>query len=194
MSVQKTPSDPPSIIPLRSSTPLSTHEYGAGPSRWRTETREDVDGGIDGYDERTRTVSTSEGKKVTFRSPAPTPSTSVALNDMVNSIEPIPSPTRASSPEKQPTAQRPSAPSRSSTSQSYSSRRSLSTRRSYLHNGSQRSPTSPTESDGSLSAQSYLPPPNSWSEMAADDLIANIGPKERTRQEVLYEIVSSEER
>jgi hypothetical protein len=30
--------------------------------------------------------------------------------------------------------------------------------------------------------------------MAADDLIANLGPRERTRQEVLYEIVSSEER
>lgn len=30
--------------------------------------------------------------------------------------------------------------------------------------------------------------------MAADDLIANLGPRERTRQEVLWEIVSSEER
>jgi hypothetical protein len=30
--------------------------------------------------------------------------------------------------------------------------------------------------------------------MAEDDLIANLGPRERTRQEVLWEIVSSEER
>ena len=56
------------------------------------------------------------------------------------------------------------------------------------------SPTPSEHSLGSFSTQSYLPQPNSWSEMAEDDLIANLGPKERTRQEVLYEIVSSEER
>lgn len=201
ISVQKTPSDSPSIVPLRSSTPLSSHEYGAGPSRQKAVIRDDGDGGFEGYSERTRTVSASEGKKVTFRSPAPTPTTSIALNDMINPVEPSPShsptyTTRAPSPDKQTNGQpsRPSAPSRSSTAQSYSSRRSLSTRKSYLYSSSQQSPTSPTESDGSLSSKSYLPPPNSWSEMAADDLIANIGPRERTRQEVLYEIVSSEER
>jgi hypothetical protein len=30
--------------------------------------------------------------------------------------------------------------------------------------------------------------------MAEEELIANLGPRERTRQEVLWEIVSSEER
>ena len=30
--------------------------------------------------------------------------------------------------------------------------------------------------------------------MAEEELIANLGPKERTRQEVLFEIVNSEER
>ena len=30
--------------------------------------------------------------------------------------------------------------------------------------------------------------------MAEEELIANLGPRERTRQEVLFEIVSSEER
>jgi hypothetical protein len=34
----------------------------------------------------------------------------------------------------------------------------------------------------------------SWSEMAEGDLIDNLSPRERTRQEVLWEIVSSEER
>ncbi|KAL9932057.1 hypothetical protein V8E36_009118 [Tilletia maclaganii] len=34
----------------------------------------------------------------------------------------------------------------------------------------------------------------SWSEMTEDDLVANLGPRERTRQEVLWEIVASEER
>ena len=56
------------------------------------------------------------------------------------------------------------------------------------------SPTPSEQSLAGMSTRSYLPPPNSWSEMAEDDLIANLGPRERTRQEVLWEIVSSEER
>ena len=34
----------------------------------------------------------------------------------------------------------------------------------------------------------------SWSENAEEDLVSNLGPRERTRQEVLWEIVASEER
>jgi hypothetical protein len=34
----------------------------------------------------------------------------------------------------------------------------------------------------------------SWSEAAESDLVSNLGPRERTRQEVLWEIVASEER
>jgi len=34
----------------------------------------------------------------------------------------------------------------------------------------------------------------SWSESAEEDLVSNLGPRERTRQEVLWEIVASEER
>ena len=37
-------------------------------------------------------------------------------------------------------------------------------------------------------------PPASWSEAAEEDLVAHIGPRERARQEVLWEIVASEER
>ena len=36
--------------------------------------------------------------------------------------------------------------------------------------------------------------PASWSEHTEVDLVANLGSRERTRQEVLFEIVSSEER
>ena len=36
--------------------------------------------------------------------------------------------------------------------------------------------------------------PASWSEHTEVDLVANLGSRERTRQEVLLEIVSSEER
>ncbi|KAI0065441.1 Dbl homology domain-containing protein [Artomyces pyxidatus] len=41
---------------------------------------------------------------------------------------------------------------------------------------------------------SSVMPPASWSEGAEEDLVSNIGPRERTRQEVLWEIVASEER
>jgi hypothetical protein len=37
-------------------------------------------------------------------------------------------------------------------------------------------------------------PPVSWSEGAEEDLVIHLGPRERTRQEVLWEIVTSEER
>lgn len=55
----------------------------------------------------------------------------------------------------------------------------------------------PAPSEGSSRAASttgYLPQAQSWSDMVGDDLVANLGPKERARQEVLWEIVSSEER
>lgn len=35
---------------------------------------------------------------------------------------------------------------------------------------------------------------SSWSEVTEDDLVSNLGSRERTRQEVLFEIISSEER
>ena len=37
-------------------------------------------------------------------------------------------------------------------------------------------------------------PPASWGEGVEEDLVTNLGPRERTRQEVLWEIVASEER
>jgi hypothetical protein len=37
-------------------------------------------------------------------------------------------------------------------------------------------------------------PPASWNEGAEEDLVTHLGPRERTRQEVLWEIVASEER
>nr|XP_019050493.1 hypothetical protein I302_00928 [Kwoniella bestiolae CBS 10118]OCF29423.1 hypothetical protein I302_00928 [Kwoniella bestiolae CBS 10118] len=193
---------------------------------------------------RTRTVSASGdiherpgGKKVTFRSPVPTPTTSVVLDEATkdeyerrgSSSSSSPSKRASTSALKPPSAQAQSS-ARPGTSQSSNSARprptsrqtspflpSLAIRPSAFRkaslppltsNGSNgptsTSPTkssttilSPTPSDastGGMSNMSYLPQPNSWSEMAEDDLIANLGPKERTRQEVLWEIVSSEER
>lgn len=83
---------------------------------------------------------------------------------------------------------------------SYSLQRPFTSRKSSLPPQlSQPGSASPTKSTFSRtpsesSTRSYLAPPNSWSEMAEEDLVANLGPRERTRQEVLWEIVSSEER
>ena len=44
------------------------------------------------------------------------------------------------------------------------------------------------------SAGGSFMPPASWSEGAEEDLVSNLGYRERTRQEVLWEIVASEER
>jgi hypothetical protein len=179
--------------------------------------------------ERGRTISAGEavGKKVTFRSPAPTTATSVLRDDAVatggraegselpgNGV-PLNSPTKASG--KSARSIIPDLRSRPASRNSLSGPvRPVTTRKSSLpplsairppsssHSQSQPSSTSPTksstlsptpsDSSTALSTRSYLPPPNSWSEMAEEDLIANLGPRERTRQEVLWEIVSSEER
>ena len=176
------------------------------------------------------------GKKVTFRSPVPTPPMSVIfdqgpqhlhaimendherINDMVESKHSVQGSFRKKFSATAKLVQ-PHPPSLSSTTQAVPSSRSRSIDRqsvpvlarkpSLPHprnhssslasaiSASKSSVPSPTPSDalaGASSARSYLPPPNSWSEMAGKELIANIGPKERTRQEVLWEIVSSEER
>lgn len=164
---------------------------------------------------RARTLSGENAgvKKVTFRSPAPTPATSLVLEEMPM-YDTEAEAARGSSQTDPGTSIRPavnhqlprppSASSRSASRQSFpNAPKSIITRKPSLPGSSQpsMSPTksmlSPTPSEQSLagmSTRSYLPPPNSWSEMAEDDLIANLGPRERTRQEVLWEIVSSEER
>lgn len=45
-----------------------------------------------------------------------------------------------------------------------------------------------------MSSMSGIQAAASWSEVAEEDLVSNLGPRERTRQEVLFEIVASEER
>ncbi|KAK6907462.1 hypothetical protein I203_101456 [Kwoniella mangroviensis CBS 8507] len=182
------------------------------------------------------------GKKVTFRSPAPTPTTSVVLDQATkidferrgssSSIAGGTSPSKRASTSalKPPSASQTDRPGTSQSTNSTNKRprptsrqtspflpslviRPTAFRKASLPplgfnthgNGTtSSSPTkssttilSPTPSDastGAMSNMSYLPQPNSWSEMAEDDLIANLGPKERTRQEVLWEIVSSEDR
>lgn len=45
-----------------------------------------------------------------------------------------------------------------------------------------------------MSGMSAIQAAASWSEAAEHDLVSNLGPRERNRQEVLWEIVASEER
>ncbi|WVR03734.1 hypothetical protein IAU60_000729 [Kwoniella sp. DSM 27419] len=186
-----------------------------------------------------------QGKKVTFRSPVPTPTVSVVLDDAINlgmqedkrggiirseaeqsNHVPGSSPSKLKSPPDIDSSLRPSTaqslhPSRprpisrqtspflpsslalrppSSTarkasmpamSTSSSAQRSATSSPTKRH--SLLSPT-PSESSTAGGSRGFIPQPNSWSEMAAQDLVANLGHQERTRQEVLWEIVSSEER
>ncbi|WVQ93515.1 hypothetical protein IAU59_000589 [Kwoniella sp. CBS 9459] len=257
--------EPPSIVPLRSPSPLTATSPFLGESHRPHSvhgTLRDMEvSPVIGWDDGTgrgRTVSASgehgqglapggsavAGKKVTFRSPAPTPTASVVLDEAVNlhvpddrgraSSRSSATRTNSHSPTKRhsTSALKPGIPSsfsRPPTAQSTHSARprptsrqtspflpSLAARPQALRKASlpplsrsaftptpgSSSPTkssmmmSPTPSDVSTGAstRSYIAAPNSWSEMAEAELIANLGPKERTRQEVLWEIVSSEER
>ena len=55
-------------------------------------------------------------------------------------------------------------------------------------------PITPLSSMSNNSSGSHILAAQSWSEVTEDDLVSNIGSRERTRQEVLFEIISSEER
>lgn len=159
---------------------------------------------------RNRTLSENHaegpGKKVTFRSPVPTPISS-ALLDVIQPPRPSPSPPVAgpsSPPDPRP---RPRISSRQSLPQTTRknsmppltsirpSRPTSASFRSVSPSKTMSPPGTPSELQSlAPSTQSYLAQPNSWSEMAEEELIANLGPRERNRQEVLWEIVSSEER
>ena len=230
---------PAQSLPQRSLTPIAAmHSQSSSSASDSTRPRSalgQLEGDVEvwnGADEHGgRTVSASgevAGKKVTFRSPAPTPTTSVVLEDFAQ-LRPDPTSegsrgrkgskmegerSASASPKKPPVPPRTSKPTLPTRSSLPTAPMFVSSRKSSLQPARRVSqhtvppqplpafPTkssvlSPTPSDvsaGSASARSYLPPPNSWSEMAEQDLIANLGPKERTRQEVLWEIVSSEER
>lgn len=157
------------------------------------------------HEGRVQERSTTESRRVTFdsttmpRSLSFSSDTSQADPSTVHSRLPSPTGNRASSSVTQP---RP-ASKRMFSLPPLSSLRSASRPASPRSGsfGGRTSPTksiiSPTPSDfshASSSAKSYLPQAQSWSDMAGEDLISNLGPKERTRQEVLWEIVSSEER
>jgi hypothetical protein len=152
-------------------------------------------------------------KKVVFLSPPPTPSAQErSLPDTPgNGTAPaqLPAKTTLSRPQSSPHGKDP----RGSTSTAASSSKTdLPSARVSVKATSTRSVTSPAPSKGLDAASlhqslrsgtpysqmsqnsSRILAAASWSEGAEEDLVSNLGPRERTRQEVLWEILASEER
>ncbi|GJE90853.1 Dbl domain-containing protein [Phanerochaete sordida] len=149
-------------------------------------------------------------KKVAFLSPPPTPGPSAD--------RPLPSntPTPGNSGPSKTTVSRFQAAhvkdTRGSTSTAASSRTDVASTMKTAKAGSTRAASSPYPrgyGDGAsihqslrsgtpysqmTHASSRILSAQSWSEGAEEDLVSNIGQRERTRQEVLWEIVASEER
>lgn len=148
-------------------------------------------------------------KKVAFLSPPPTPGP--------NADHPLPSdtPTPGNSGPSKTTVSRFQAAhgkdTRGSTSTAASSRTDIASTMKTAKPGSTRAASSPyprgydgasihqslrsgTPYSQMTHASSRILSAQSWSEGAEEDLVCNIGQRERTRQEVLWEIVASEER
>lgn len=157
-------------------------------------------------------------KKVAFKSPPPTPTAAdpaPGLSDENTSTTPTETSTKAALTRHQSsTAKEPrGSVSTATTTTAASSKvdvvttakpvpKSASVRATspYLYKtmdiGSAHSIRSPTPYS-TMSAQtssSHILSATSWSEVTEEDLVSNIGSRERTRQEVLFEIISSEER
>lgn len=71
---------------------------------------------------------------------------------------------------------------------------STSTSASSVHSARVRARTAPGIETGGLDHARFCAVRQSWSEITEEDLVQNLSPRERTRQEVLWEIVSSEDR
>ncbi|KAI0256763.1 hypothetical protein BJV78DRAFT_1166822 [Lactifluus subvellereus] len=160
-------------------------------------------------------ISTTNGsndvpKKVAFLSPPPTPSSLGADRPLPDDASTTNKSTVARSPPMHPRDPRGSTSTAASTSRTDvgSSKNSTQTVKATTTR-SVAPPCSAKPSYGdaasihqslrsgtpfSQKSMSSVIPPASWSEGAEEDLVTHLGPRERTRQEVLWEIVASEER
>ncbi|EJT48448.1 hypothetical protein A1Q1_02580 [Trichosporon asahii var. asahii CBS 2479] len=156
-------------------------------------------------------VSFDNVKKVAFQSPSrgtDTPPPTASETDLRRATLParVPSRRQSGSPTRHllnrtaSTNSRPESPSKQLSRSS--STTSHQVRKSALSNVDE-SPTKSTKSslladnsedNDAMSEKSYLPQPESWSAIMDEELIANLGPRERARQEVLWEIINSEEK
>ncbi|VDB82823.1 unnamed protein product [Peniophora sp. CBMAI 1063] len=163
-----------------------------------------------GRSSRRREKDSEQPKKtVAFISPPPTPVGLQAVRDLPDDDDRAPqqiSKSSSSRPSKDPRGSMSTAASGSRTDvgSSRTTAKPASTRggpsphpgRNYTDVASiQQSLRSGTPySQRSTSTNITVNPPASWSEGAEGDLVSNLGARERTRQEVLWEIVASEER
>jgi hypothetical protein len=137
------------------------------------------------------TTSSDVQKKVAFISPPPTPG---PVLDRALPQSPTPQPPSVLSPTKNSVSRFHAAHKEPRGSTSSSNRTTSPTltkpemSSQSLRSGSPYSQMSDTTSGSRILAA------QSWSEVAEDDLVSNIGSRERTRQEVLFEIIQSEER
>ena len=159
----------------------------------------------------TGTANTNEPhKKVAFKSPPPTP---VSLEKDRDTVTPIPggSSTSSGAPSKtsvsrfQATHGKDPRGSTSTAVTALASRTDLGSAKATMTSNkatSTRTAASPypgsvrsnTPYSSMSNNSSRILAAASWSEGAEEDLVSNLGPRERTRQEVLWEIVASEER
>ncbi|OSX65057.1 hypothetical protein POSPLADRAFT_1167225 [Postia placenta MAD-698-R-SB12] len=150
-------------------------------------------------------------KKVAFLSPPPTPGpTDRPLPDVETSTPPSAVPLKTTVSRFQAAHAK---DTRGSTSTATSSKTDIPSTARSAKQSSTRAATSPftarSYGDGAsihpsvrsgtpysqtTNASSRILAAQSWSEVAEEDLVSNIGQRERTRQEVLWEIVASEER
>jgi len=147
-------------------------------------------------------------KKVAFISPAPTPAPVIVDHPPVDEPPP-PAPPAPAVPLKTTVSRfqaqygkepRSSLASSSKTDVAKPKTTSTRTASPYLQKtyespsaNSLRSGT-PYSSMSAQSSGSRILAATSWSEVTEDDLVCNLGARERTRQEVLFEIISSEDR
>jgi hypothetical protein len=210
---------PPSLTPTPTQTQMPTCEVDTSRSRAtqppnspRVDPSTSPKAVRKAFNESTDAVASSPTaadihKKVAFISPAPTPVTERSVRS--------PTPTKSNNTASATLKKLPSSQGRTSTSTSNTAVaspkvESPSTKAS--KSSASRPVVSPNPTKGfsdSASIQqsvrsntpysqsnssSRILGPVSWSEVAEIDLVSNLGPRERTRQEVLWEIVTSEER
>lgn len=192
------PDPAPQIAPSRSGQSRSDQD-SAGRSSRKTANGSSGSGSADVH------------KKVAFISPPPTPGPQ--SDRQLPSIDSPPptngGPVKSTVSRFQATQGK---ESRGSTSTAASSKTDVTSTLKSAKPGSTRAATSPLPkhfNDGAsmhqslrsttpysqmTNASSRILAAQSWSEVAEEDLVSNLGQRERTRQEVLWEIVASEER
>ncbi|KAF8710607.1 hypothetical protein RHS03_02428, partial [Rhizoctonia solani] len=211
---------PPAVTPIPTPTPPPAQQRAASPPPTHTQTHSTASSRPSQQSEHG--PDSAARRKVAFRSPPPTPGTiPVPLPEPESEQIQIPPPqpshsqSHSQSPQPQTTTTtyyriRPNSAARfregtnTPPKISTSSGRTTAASGRVAHSPTQSTRTYPNEAASMtirsgtpyshMSGTSAIQAAASWSEAAENDLVTNLGSRERTRQEVLWEIVASEER